>query len=155
MNVNYHRPGRFEQRRWCTFPATTIVSSSSAEATTRRRNRSSRSKSPGKRHKKSKRDTPDHVTPPPKQPTLEETEEEYDLRLEREENERLEAARLEKLQKMTAQLAEPLQSKGGVRFKGAIRLEKVVWSKPNNVHRSRPHDFCWSRNSKELMDSLQ
>lgn len=49
---------------------------------------------------------------------VEETEEEYDARLEREENERIEAERRKELAHIKEKYEKEIQSKNGVRFKG-------------------------------------
>jgi peptidyl-prolyl isomerase G (cyclophilin G) len=49
-----------------------------------------------------------------------ETEEEYDARLEREENERLAAARKRELERLSQQREQEAQSTNGVRFKGTF-----------------------------------
>jgi len=52
-----------------------------------------------------------------------ETEEEYDARLEREENERREAARKKELERIRKQFADDVQTTDGVRFKGRGRMK--------------------------------
>lgn len=49
---------------------------------------------------------------------VEETEEEYDARLEREENERIELERRKELARIKEKYEKEIQSKNGVRFKG-------------------------------------
>lgn len=102
------------------------------EGSNRRRSRRSRSRSRSRspsrererRHrKKSKREkASDDIAPvldsTSKSPT-EETEEEYDARLEREENERLEAERRKELARIKEKYEDEIRSKDGVRFKGA------------------------------------
>lgn len=51
-----------------------------------------------------------------------ETEEEYDARLEREENERLEQGQKEELERIKQQYADSAQTTEGVRFKGKHAL---------------------------------
>ena len=51
-------------------------------------------------------------------PPREETEEEYDARLEREEKERLEEARRLELERIKRQYEDSLRSNDGIRFKG-------------------------------------
>ncbi|KAG6861247.1 hypothetical protein C0995_002369 [Termitomyces sp. Mi166 len=105
---------------------------SKSEKRSHRRSRSrseSRSPSPERRRhrkkKKSKRNhsrsgSPEQDSPSSKPDVpKEETEEEYDARLEREEKERLEEARKKELQKIKEKYEKELASNnGGVRFKG-------------------------------------
>jgi peptidyl-prolyl isomerase G (cyclophilin G) len=51
-----------------------------------------------------------------------ETEEEYDARLEREENERLAAARKREVERLSRQREQEASSTNGVRFKGMFCL---------------------------------
>ncbi|EIN04910.1 hypothetical protein PUNSTDRAFT_92359 [Punctularia strigosozonata HHB-11173 SS5] len=113
---------------------------SDEEALRKHRRHDSRSRSPDSlRKKKSKRrkhrkrsvstppskddhaaqstDTLDHAPP-------QETEEEYDARLEREEKERLEAARRRELERIREQYEEQ-NTRNGVRFKGRGRMKYV------------------------------
>jgi len=55
-----------------------------------------------------------------------ETEEEYDARLEREEQERLEARKAHQLAEITQKYADAQASEGGVRFKGAFNRGLVL-----------------------------
>jgi peptidyl-prolyl isomerase G (cyclophilin G) len=81
-----------------------------------------------RRRKKSKHKTDRSITPEDspggrdKGPVAE-TEEEYDARLEREENERREAARKNELEGIRKQYAHDAQSTNGVRFKGLFRYD--------------------------------
>lgn len=105
-----------------------------------RRRRDSRSRSPGngsdteRKLKKSKRDKPkkshkskldnnavDDIAP------RKETEEEYDARLEREENERLAEEKLRELARAAEKLARqaPNQGDGGVVYKGRGRMKYI------------------------------
>jgi len=54
-----------------------------------------------------------------------ETEEEYDARLEREENERLAVARQRELEQLKQQHEQETSSTNGVRFKGRGRMKFV------------------------------
>ncbi|KAG7451009.1 uncharacterized protein BT62DRAFT_984296 [Guyanagaster necrorhizus] len=56
---------------------------------------------------------------------LQETEEEYDARLEREENERIAEQRRKELERIKRQHEAELESKNGVRFKGRGRMKFV------------------------------
>jgi hypothetical protein len=70
-----------------------------------------------------------------------ETEEEYDARLEREEKERIAARKVRELAAMKQRYEEELKAQdGGVRFKGE-KIHILSWSMLN-VFRSRPHAFC-------------
>ncbi|KAJ6549193.1 cyclophilin-like domain-containing protein [Mycena sp. CBHHK59/15] len=102
----------------------------SEDAKPRRRSRLSGSADsadrPRHHHKKSKRkkDLDAEAVPEPTAPT-EETEEEYDARLEREELERLEAQRKKDLERIQERYESDIQSKSGVRFKGRGRMMYV------------------------------
>ncbi|PCH42605.1 hypothetical protein WOLCODRAFT_89912 [Wolfiporia cocos MD-104 SS10] len=89
-----------------------------------------RSKSERKSKSKSKRDRASSLSPAPKKDVEpeEETEEQYDARLEREEKERLEAAKkreLERLKRRLEQERADAQTTNGVRFKGRGRMKYV------------------------------
>ncbi|KAJ7650599.1 cyclophilin-like domain-containing protein [Roridomyces roridus] len=95
------------------------------------RRRSKRSASPDsdepRRHrKKSKRkkekDVAEEVTPAA---PVGETEEEYDARLEREENERIEAAKKKELARIKEKYEKDIETNGGVRLKGRGRMMYV------------------------------
>ncbi|KAJ7716825.1 cyclophilin-like domain-containing protein [Mycena maculata] len=100
-----------------------------------RRSRSKRSASEASdrpRRKKSKRKKEEEpVAEPTDAAPPQETEEEYDARLEREEDERIEAKRKRDLQRLKEKYESELQSKnGGVRLKGRGRMMYVdpgVW----------------------------
>ena len=112
------------------------VSDGEGEKSRKRHKRRRRSLSPGgdteedgKRHKRKhkrkhrqdkERSLPKPATPEVSEPSGErkETEEEYDARLEREENERLAAARQRELERLQRQHDQEASSKDGVRFKG-------------------------------------
>ncbi|KAG6910098.1 hypothetical protein DXG01_013151 [Tephrocybe rancida] len=93
----------------------------------------SRSSSPERRRhrkkKKSKRKHSPSPTPPPEEAPIpgaprEETEEEYDARLEREEKERIEEARRKELARIKERYEKELVERtGGVRFKGRGRMK--------------------------------
>lgn len=72
------------------------------------------------RHKKDRAFTPkgDNAQDEDNKGPVAETEEEYDARLEREENERREAERKKELERIRKQYADAAQSTDGVRFKG-------------------------------------
>jgi len=72
------------------------------------------------RHKKDRAVTPegDNARDKGDGTPVAETEEEYDARLEREENERREAERKKELDRIRKQYADAAQSTDGVRFKG-------------------------------------
>ena len=53
-------------------------------------------------------------------PAVEETEEEYDARLEREEKERIALAKQQELDEIKRRYAESAQSNNGIRFKGVL-----------------------------------
>lgn len=55
----------------------------------------------------------------------EETEEQYDARLEREEKERLEAEKKEELERLKKRLEEDVPTHNGVRFKGRGRMKFI------------------------------
>jgi len=110
------------------------------ERTRKRHKRHRRSHSPGdaaeddgKRHKrkhkhKQQKDEEHSSSRPGKvEPAGErkETEEEYDARLEREENERLAAERKHELERLSQQHEHKAPSTGGVRFKGRGRMKFV------------------------------
>jgi hypothetical protein len=63
---------------------------------------------------------------------VEETEEEYDARLEREEKERLAQARLRDLERMKRRVEEKPSEPGVVRFKGEIEITSL-YSTPLNI----------------------
>lgn len=105
------------------------------ERTRKHHKRRRRSRSPGdaaedddKRHKrkhkhKQQKDEEHSSSQPGKvEPAGErkETEEEYDARLEREENERLAAERKRELERLSQQHEQKVPSTGGVRFKGTF-----------------------------------
>jgi len=125
-------------------PKETSVSASESEEeeerTRKRHKRRRRSRSPGdaaedddKRHKrkhkhKQQKDEEHSSSQPGKvEPAGErkETEEEYDARLEREENERLAAERKRELERLSQQHEQKVPSTGGVRFKGRGRMKFV------------------------------
>jgi len=125
-------------------PKETSVSASESEEeeerTRKRHKRHRRSHSPGdaaeddgKRHKrkhkhKQQKDEEHSSSRPGKvEPAGErkETEEEYDARLEREENERLAAERKHELERLSQQHEQKVPSTGGVRFKGRGRMKFV------------------------------
>ncbi|KAF8072140.1 cyclophilin-like domain-containing protein [Lyophyllum atratum] len=92
----------------------------------------SKSRSPDRerrRRKKKKSKRKEDTTPPPDEPKYttkaptEETEEEYDARLEREENERLAAERKRELARIKEKYDAELRSNNGVRFKGRGRMK--------------------------------
>ncbi|KAJ7178729.1 cyclophilin-like domain-containing protein [Mycena crocata] len=105
---------------------------SDAEEEDRRHRRSKRSASadsdrPRHRRKKSKRTKHEELVAEPSSavPT-EETEEEYDARLEREENERIEAQRKRDLERIREKYEREVQTNnGGVRLKGRGRMMYV------------------------------
>ncbi|OBZ72620.1 Peptidyl-prolyl cis-trans isomerase cyp11 [Grifola frondosa] len=66
----------------------------------------------------------------------EETEEQYDARLEREEKERLEAARKRELERIKRRVEESSQARGGVRLKGRGRMKFI----DPELHRDRRDD---------------
>ncbi|KAK0223058.1 cyclophilin-like domain-containing protein [Armillaria fumosa] len=80
----------------------------------RRRRKSS------KRKKHTSEDAKKNETTP-----LQETEEEYDARLEREENERIAEQRRKELERIKRQREAELESKDGVRFKGRGRMKFI------------------------------
>ncbi|KAG6899067.1 hypothetical protein C0993_001224 [Termitomyces sp. T159_Od127] len=114
-------------------PVNTVEEPSKLEKRSHRRSRSrsrSESRSPGperRRHRKKKKSkrknsrsrSPEQHSPSPKPDApREETEEEYDARLEREEKERLEESRRQELQRIKEKYEKELASNsGGVRFK--------------------------------------
>lgn len=55
----------------------------------------------------------------------EETEEQYDARLEREEKERLEAERKRELERLKKRLEENVPTHNGVKFKGRGRMKYI------------------------------
>lgn len=73
-----------------------------------------------RRHKKSE----DAETPLDNAP-VKETDEEYDARLEREEQERLQAARKKELKRIKERSENGLRSKDGVRFKGMLYISRM------------------------------
>ncbi|KAJ6460404.1 cyclophilin-like domain-containing protein [Mycena vitilis] len=112
-------------------PTKRISPASDAEEEEPRRRRSKRSESadsdrPRKHRKKSKRAKADEpVVKDPGVPT-EETEEEYDARLEREELERIEAQRKKDLERLKERYEREIQNNnGGVRLKGRGRMMYV------------------------------
>ncbi|KAK7454551.1 hypothetical protein VKT23_011304 [Stygiomarasmius scandens] len=84
-----------------------------------------------KKHKKSKRERKEKEVSADKDESKRivnergETEEEYDARLEREEKERIEAARKRELERIKRQHDSEAQSNGGVRFKGRGRMKFI------------------------------
>lgn len=70
------------------------------------------------KHKKKSNDVV--VDEPANREPVEETEEEYDARLEREENERFEEERRKELARIKEKYEKEIQSKNGVRFKGQL-----------------------------------
>lgn len=87
--------------------------STDSDPSRRRRKSSKRKKHTSEDPKK------DETTP------LQETEEEYDARLEREENERLAEQRRKELERIKRQREAELESKDGVRFKGRGRMKFI------------------------------
>ncbi|KAK0480307.1 cyclophilin-like domain-containing protein [Armillaria novae-zelandiae] len=87
--------------------------STDSDPSHRRRKSSKRKKHTSEDAKK------DETTP------LQETEEEYDARLEREENERLAEQRRKELERIKRQREAELKSKDGVRFKGRGRMKFI------------------------------
>jgi len=114
----------------------TKPSQSNTETTDRRRSRRSRSRSrsfsseEGHRRRKKlkkKKDLKEEAAeqaPPPKVPA-EETEEEYDARLEREEKERIEAERKKELERIKQKYESEIRDSNGIRFKGRGRMKFV------------------------------
>ncbi|KAG5723860.1 hypothetical protein E4T56_gene9834 [Termitomyces sp. T112] len=95
----------------------------------RRHRKKKKSKRKHSRSRSLDRDSPPSKSDAPR----EETEEEYDARLEREEKERLEEARKKELQKIKEKYEKDLVSNsGGVRFKGRGRMKFVD---PELMHR--------------------
>lgn len=150
--VTVSNSGELELRRPAPKPASDASASDPEEDRRSRKRRSRRSSSAGvsdeeeekrkhksKKSKKSKHKkrpepsrarsrTPDKVDPSvPRQ----ETEEEYDARLEREENERLEAQRREELRRVQERHATS-ESQSGVRFKGRGRMK---YTDPESLRR--------------------
>lgn len=83
-----------------------------------------------KKSKKKKRTEAEEETPKEENKLSgephQETEEEYDARLEREENERLEAARKQELERVKRRYESELEVKDGVRFKGNSALPCIM-----------------------------
>lgn len=86
-----------------------------------------------RRHKKSKRKHDRSVTPLAEKERIidvggpvTETEEEYDARLEREENERREAERRKELERIRRQYDDAARTTDGVRFKGVHNLYSLI-----------------------------
>jgi peptidyl-prolyl isomerase G (cyclophilin G) len=112
------------------------VSDREGEKSRKRHKRRRRSPSPGgdgeedgkrhkRKHKRNHRQDKERSLPKPAAPEVselsgerKETEEEYDARLEREENERLAAARQRELERLKRQTEQEASSTDGVRFKG-------------------------------------
>jgi len=85
-----------------------------------------------RRHKKLKRKSTRSLSPPIKSERKDmgggflETEEEYDARLEREENERRDAERRNELERIKTRYVDEAQpAEGGIRFKGRGRMKFV------------------------------
>jgi len=106
------------------------AASPASDGEPRRRRRAKRSESEdsdrsGPRRKKSKKKKDEETVPVPAAPP-QETEEEYDARLEREELERIEAQKKEDLQRLKGRYEQEVQNKnGGVRLKGRGRMMYV------------------------------
>ncbi|KAN0138921.1 Cyclophilin-like domain containing protein [Lactarius tabidus] len=119
------------------------VSDREGEKSRKRHKRRRRSPSPGgdgeedgkrhkRKHKRKHRQDKERSLPKPAAPEVsepsgerKETEEEYDARLEREENERLAAARQRELERLKRQTEQEASSTDGVRFKGRGRMKFV------------------------------
>lgn len=80
---------------------------------------------------------------------LEETEEQYDARLEREEKERLEAERKKELERLK-QLQAEVPTKNGVRFKGASYLSIPFIQHADNILRTGPYEVSRPRAAQRL-----
>ncbi|TCD62901.1 hypothetical protein EIP91_006258 [Steccherinum ochraceum] len=114
-----HKKRRHRRRSSSRSPA-----SDASEDEDRSRHKKRRSKKSKSKHRRDK-DRPashDRGGSSEKREPEEETEEQYDARLEREENERLEAARRKELERLKRE-AESVVSKDGVRFKGRGRMK--------------------------------
>ncbi|KAJ7052547.1 cyclophilin-like domain-containing protein [Mycena amicta] len=97
------------------------------EASSRRRRKSKRSASAEseRRHRKKSKKEKRRKEPIPEPPvgSRQETEEEYDARLEREENERIEAQKKKELQRLKERYEREAETNnGGVRYKGRGRM---------------------------------
>jgi len=113
------------------------LNEASSEFNAERRRRKNRSDSLGEassrrpqkrsKHKKHRSLTPDDgkVLDTGDQGVVAETEEEYDARLEREENERRQAERKKELGRIRRQYEDAPQSTNGVRFKGRGRMKYI------------------------------
>ncbi|KAF5367193.1 hypothetical protein D9758_004065 [Tetrapyrgos nigripes] len=114
-----HKPSRRRKSRRSRSP-----SSQSAENSDQSEQRHRR-----KKHKRSKRERKENdVKKDQSKPVVNErgeTEEEYDARLEREEKERIEAARKRELERVKSQYEQETQSSSGVRFKGRGRMKYI------------------------------
>jgi len=147
--VTIYNCGELELRKKSApSPKESSVSASESEEEERsrkrhkRRRRRSRSRSPSdvskddddkrhkRKHKHKQRKDEEHSPSRPgkvEEPAGErkETEEEYDARLEREENGRLAAARQRELERLSRQREQEAQSTNGVRFKGRGKMKFV------------------------------
>lgn len=79
----------------------------------------------------------------------EETEEQYDARLEREEKERLEEQRRKELERLK-RLKEDVPTTNGVRFKGMSNVAMLLGTTHTRIHRSRKNEVHGSRASTRL-----
>ncbi|KAL4066786.1 cyclophilin-like domain-containing protein [Scleroderma citrinum] len=106
--------------------------SKQSDKSRKRRHARERSRSPESekesRHKRSKRSKGEGSSKPVEGTEVDppkETEEEYDARLEREEQERIEATKRRELERMTRLTDHVHASEGGVRFKGRGRMKFI------------------------------
>lgn len=130
--------GELELRKPPAKRAQTLMSNSQERGTAdRRQSRRSRSRSGSpdsdmersrRKKPKRKRTSEDEKGENEKQINkvpVEETEEEYDARLEREENERIEAERKTELERIKRKYDSDIQNSNGIRFKGRGRMKFV------------------------------
>lgn len=130
--------GELELRKPPAKRAQTLMSNSQERGTAdRRQSRRSRSRSGSpdsdmersrRKKPKRKRTSEDEMGENEKQINkvpVEETEEEYDARLEREENERIEAERKTELERIKRKYDSDIQNSNGIRFKGRGRMKFV------------------------------
>lgn len=134
--------GRKRHRKKDTRSPSRSRTPDSDEDSKRKRKRSKHKKSKSKRHQDASLDVQDRNGAPATNDgsvsNRQETEEEYDARLEREENERIEAARKRELESLARRIGPsvPIVSEGGVRLKGTCFVDMTAASL-----RLIPHNF--------------
>ncbi|KAF9267651.1 hypothetical protein L218DRAFT_638656 [Marasmius fiardii PR-910] len=115
-----HRPSKRRSRRSRSGPRV----SDDSDVSGRRRRKKSKRKHKKDKHNDRKNDDVEEKEKPDSVPPRE-TEEEYDARLEREEKERLDAARRRELERVKSRYESEPQPMKGIRYKGRGRMKYI------------------------------